>query len=295
MRKATLLFLLIGLLSSIAYASIEEELRKLGEETEASMTEEEKEGQEEHKREYCKKLAIESFKQDYREERRTTQALNEAQAEVDADFQRWHDILKINETTLYYTFSTIAQTLAGAFGILGAFTMYRLQSIKNVCSAIGDRVISSKLSTKPHLNKLLVPYSHARWRDLFNELDLHKKDNIKREEEIKEFPEKEKARIESKDWEYFYQCYTITPDELTQILHILKHNIDTKKLIKSNIYFSLRLTVFTIAISLLVLPFSGIISQSNMWTMAIISPILVLSIICHSHPIGIKYERVLLK
>ncbi len=36
-----------------------------------------------------------------------------------------------DETALYYTFSTIAQTLAGAFGILGAFVLYRLQGIKS--------------------------------------------------------------------------------------------------------------------------------------------------------------------
>ena len=46
----------------------------------------------------------------------------------------------IDETTLFYTYSTIAQTLAGAFGILGAFTLFHLQSInqslKGICSAI---------------------------------------------------------------------------------------------------------------------------------------------------------------
>jgi len=33
------------------------------------------------------------------------------------------------ETALYYTFSTISQTLAGAIALLGAFVLYRLQSI----------------------------------------------------------------------------------------------------------------------------------------------------------------------
>jgi len=35
------------------------------------------------------------------------------------------------ENTLYYTFSTIAQTLAGAIALLGAFILYRLQSLNN--------------------------------------------------------------------------------------------------------------------------------------------------------------------
>jgi hypothetical protein len=33
------------------------------------------------------------------------------------------------ENTLYYIFSTIAQTLAGAIAFLGAFVLFRLQSI----------------------------------------------------------------------------------------------------------------------------------------------------------------------
>lgn len=58
-----------------------------------------------------------------------------ADANTVAEVVHWLD-----ETTLYYTYSTIAQTLAGAFGILGAFTLFHLQSInqslKGVCSTI---------------------------------------------------------------------------------------------------------------------------------------------------------------
>ena len=35
------------------------------------------------------------------------------------------------ESTLYYTFSTIAQTLAGAIALLGAFILYRLQKLNS--------------------------------------------------------------------------------------------------------------------------------------------------------------------
>jgi len=41
------------------------------------------------------------------------------------------------ETTLYYTFSTISQTLAGAIALLGAFVLYRLQSLGNELEDIG--------------------------------------------------------------------------------------------------------------------------------------------------------------
>ena len=33
--------------------------------------------------------------------------------------------------TIFYTFSTIAQTLAGAIALLGAFVLYRLQSLRS--------------------------------------------------------------------------------------------------------------------------------------------------------------------
>jgi len=33
--------------------------------------------------------------------------------------------------TIFYTFSTMAQTLAGAIALLGAFVLYRLQSLRS--------------------------------------------------------------------------------------------------------------------------------------------------------------------
>jgi hypothetical protein len=41
------------------------------------------------------------------------------------------------ERTLYYTFSTISQTLAGAIALLGAFVLYRLQSLGNELEDLG--------------------------------------------------------------------------------------------------------------------------------------------------------------
>jgi hypothetical protein len=47
----------------------------------------------------------------------------------------------IDETALYYTFSTIAQTLAGAFAILAAFVLFKIQSLnecfKNLAKLLG--------------------------------------------------------------------------------------------------------------------------------------------------------------
>lgn len=44
------------------------------------------------------------------------------------------------DTALYYTFSTVSQTLAGAIAFLGAFVLYRLQIQRQRLKAIGERV-----------------------------------------------------------------------------------------------------------------------------------------------------------
>jgi hypothetical protein len=44
------------------------------------------------------------------------------------------------DTALYYTFSTISQTLAGAIALLGAFVLYRFQIHKEKLREIGKSV-----------------------------------------------------------------------------------------------------------------------------------------------------------
>lgn len=56
------------------------------------------------------------------------------------------------ETNLYYTFSTIPQTLAGAIALLGAFLLYRLQSIK--------------IDIEEKAEVLFNNYSNERWKEL---------------------------------------------------------------------------------------------------------------------------------
>jgi hypothetical protein len=45
------------------------------------------------------------------------------------------------ENTLYYTFSTIAQALGGAIGLMGAFVLYRLQSIDQELFNAVDQIL----------------------------------------------------------------------------------------------------------------------------------------------------------
>jgi len=44
--------------------------------------------------------------------------------------------------SIYYTFSTIAQTLAGAIGLLGAFVLFRLQALNNDIDERGGQIAS---------------------------------------------------------------------------------------------------------------------------------------------------------
>ncbi|SRR6266478_2533715 len=61
--------------------------------------------------------------------------------------------------TVFYTFSTIAQTLAGAIALLGAFVLYRLQSL------------SSDIERDSHT----VELNHTVERDKIRELRIQKK------------------------------------------------------------------------------------------------------------------------
>jgi len=44
--------------------------------------------------------------------------------------------------SLYYTFSTVAQSLAGAIGLLGAFVLFRLQSLRGEIERLAHQVMT---------------------------------------------------------------------------------------------------------------------------------------------------------
>lgn len=72
------------------------------------------------------------------------------------------------ENALFYTFSTIAQTLGGAIALLGAFVLYRLQSISNELEDAGISAMQPYLPQHSEpLQKLLV---EGKYRELYNYL-----------------------------------------------------------------------------------------------------------------------------
>jgi hypothetical protein len=72
----------------------------------------------------------------------------------------WHFWNDLDATTYFYTFSTISQTLAGAFGFLVAVALYRLQSIEQEMeralaevypyAAIGDHQAFMAMKNRSH-------------------------------------------------------------------------------------------------------------------------------------------------
>ena len=48
------------------------------------------------------------------------------------------------DTSLYYTFSTISQTLAGAIGLLSAFVLYKFQILNAQIQFVTDQILSER-------------------------------------------------------------------------------------------------------------------------------------------------------
>lgn len=186
--------------------------------------------------------------------------------------------IKINETAMYYTFSTIAQTLAGAFGILGAFVMYRLQNIKQLNSNIGKIIIESKSSTLPHLADILTPYIYQDWASFYENLNKRKDDDIKMNHAIEEIKERKTGGVLYRD--YFYKCYLTDKDNVFHSLNVLKNNLRTKKDVIACIKITLIFTIIVISLSLIALPCCCELSHSLIWGRFLTAVAIVLSIGC---------------
>jgi hypothetical protein len=64
----------------------------------------------------------------------------------------------------YYTYSTISQTLAGAFGFLGAVVIYKTQAIEGLLGRLASVVeIPSPQETKATLRRLMVQGNWAEY------------------------------------------------------------------------------------------------------------------------------------
>ena len=140
----------------------------------------------------------------------------------------------IDPNALYYTCSTIAQTLAGAFGILGAFVLFRVQSSN-------DKI--KELATK--LRDGFYPTSSPEDKEIYYEA------------------------FRKSNWSLFsdYAKKIIFPSNnskqniVNDLLDEFKKQLDLKKDILSYLKSAMILSAITILLSIIILPFTPLLSK----------------------------------
>lgn len=159
----------------------------------------------------------------------------------------------INETTLYYTFSTIAQTLASAFGVLGAFALFHLnginQSIKGTCSAIYN-------SSNDPSEIIRLSFSREDWRNFLNDLNNNEMSSLLRG----------KVTIDKESYEL--------------LKHLLESDLKYRKLVMAYIKSIIYLTAAAIIPSLIALPFVPILVTYFLYSSFFIGVTIGISIGC---------------
>ena len=137
--------------------------------------------------------------------------------------------------TLYYTYSTIAQTLAGAFGILGAFVLFRLQSINRSCENHVDNM------------SVVAQFFPNNKASILHQLREKKDWKSYAIEFMSAFSEYEKTQREEK---------TSKPKNLPRYKEyhsLLIKDIRTKTSLKRDLKITLKLTALAIILSLILL------------------------------------------
>lgn len=79
----------------------------------------------------------------------------------------------MDSTSLYYFFSTIAQTLAGAIALLAAFSLYRLQ---DVVTTIGEtwRIATKQIALPEDQNRMIFNLTNSgKFEEAYNYLTEH--------------------------------------------------------------------------------------------------------------------------
>jgi hypothetical protein len=73
------------------------------------------------------------------------------------------------ESALYYTFSTIAQTLAAAIAVLGAFALYRLQSMNAELSERSSTLAKAPAGARGHGVREM--HVHGRYEEVLESIE----------------------------------------------------------------------------------------------------------------------------
>lgn len=172
------------------------------------------------------------------------------------------ELSAVDATTLHYVYSTIAQTLAGAFGILGAFMLFHIhivnQSVKGICTRIsqaGQNNERDHLQGAAHYIRLYL--AQENWDDFLKSID--------------------NVSLNKIGW-----CY-IHMDEphFESLKKLLRKQLNIKKIIINKFTFlTLPLTVITIALSLILLAFVPSLVNNIFYSKGALLLSLFLSILC---------------
>ncbi len=276
MKKIAIIFAIVGLIAVVAYASFED-LKELNVERKASMSEEELAAFRKNLDELSERHGVdvsseekqednaslkEIFKKNYREEAKLAKIMSEARAEVDAEFQvnTPRENIQIDQTALFYTYSTIAQTLAGAFGILGAFMLFKLQSINNsiegVCSIIYTGILtgSGRSSAKEEVR---IPYVQQKWYEFYDAI----KD--------RPFPDLFSGGTRQIPDNEFETCRDKLKEALSQRSSIVR-------LLKSTLW----ITLIAISLSIVLLPLVPVLDKYFLVSCILVVITIILSMVC---------------
>jgi len=171
--------------------------------------------------------------------------------------------LSIDVTTLYYTYSTIAQTLAGAFGIIGAFVLFRLQNLNQVIRASATGV-HDNLDSRILNRTVKTSLQEEKWEAFLKAIE---DDSL------------------SKKWLGETVLWEGVIDKVRFKNHreSLKRSLETK----GNVVFQLKLiarwTALTIILSLVLLPLSSILASYATVSIFLLGIATVMTIKCIRH------------
>jgi hypothetical protein len=80
---------------------------------------------------------------------------------------------KVDPNVYYYSYSTLAQALAGAFGFLAAVVLYRLQALNSQLQGIASSMIGDV--SKFNLEPFRTLYAYNRWSMFVRQIHLDQK------------------------------------------------------------------------------------------------------------------------
>ncbi len=191
---------------------------------------------------------------------------------IPAPVKNSHDSDKV----FYYTYSTITQTLAGAFGILGAYVLFRIQGINRRGVAVMQKMQTREVVA---LHNLLMD----------EKVDTR---------QYNAFKEKRRELLSLEDWEPYGIELNLLISETSKSAHdsekfksearkrvpslkLLTKNRQLKKRVIDDLKTSVKGTAVTIILSLLLLALTPYLVNTPPWLVyGSLSLTVVLSIVC---------------